>query len=193
VGRGRPVDGGLEHELRHERHHRHTAVGGQPFQHVVGDVARVVADRAGGGVREDHRRGGGVQRVPHGGGGDVGEVDQHAEPVHLPHDLAAERGQAARPGLVGRRVGPVHVVVVGERQIAHAEVVQPPQGAQGVGDRVAALRAHQGGDAAVRPGRLHVGGGQRGRQVLGVTVQQLPYAVDLFEGGGDGVRLVRAD
>src|SRR5690606_7167505 len=29
--------------------------------------------------------------------------------------------------------------------------------------------------------------------VLGVTVQQLPYAVDLFEGGGDGVRLVRAD
>ena len=46
-----------QHELRHERRHRDAAVGREPLQHVVGDVARVVADGARGGVREDHRRG----------------------------------------------------------------------------------------------------------------------------------------
>ena len=39
-----------------------------------------------------------VERVAHGGGGDVGEVDQHAEPVHLGDHLAAEGGQPAVRG-----------------------------------------------------------------------------------------------
>ena len=46
---------GGRHELRHERHHAHAAVGGQRGEHVVGDVAGVVGDRAAGRVREDHR------------------------------------------------------------------------------------------------------------------------------------------
>ena len=53
------------HERRHEGHHADAAVAGQPGQHVVGDVARVVGDRPRRGVAEDHRRLGGVERRAH--------------------------------------------------------------------------------------------------------------------------------
>ena len=39
--------------------------------------------------------------------GDVREVDQHPQPVHLAHDLDAERRQAAVLGRRRGRVGPV--------------------------------------------------------------------------------------
>ena len=82
---------------------------------------------------------------------DVGQVDEHADPLHLPDDLAAEVGEPAGGRLVGARVGPADVRVVGERQVAHAERVQHPQHAERGVDRVPALGAHQRGDPARRP------------------------------------------
>ena len=87
-----------------------------------------------------------AQRVPHGRGRHMAQVDQHAEPVHLAHDLLAEPGKPARPRLVGRGVRPRHVVVVGKRHIPDAERVQHAQRAERAVDRVAAFRAEQRGD-----------------------------------------------
>ena len=123
-----------------------------------------------------------VERVPHGGRRHVREVDQHAEAVHLPDDLAAEGGQTADARLVGRRVRPGDVVVVGERHVAHAERVQPAQRAERVVDGVAALGAHQRGDTALARGpppcRRPSARARRSRRVAG---DQLPYAVDLLQ------------
>ena len=47
-----------------------------------------------------------VERVAHHVGGDVREVDEHAEPVHLADHVAAEVGEPAEHRLVGRGVGP---------------------------------------------------------------------------------------
>ena len=69
---------------------------GQRREHVVGHVARVVAQRTRAGVAEDHRRARWRERGPHRRGRDVREVDEHAEPVHLAHDLDAERRSARR-------------------------------------------------------------------------------------------------
>ena len=105
--------------------------------------------------------------------------------VHLPHDLLAEAREAAVARLVGRRVRPVDVVVVGERHVAHAQPVQRAQRRQGVVDGVAALGAHQRGDTALGARRLHVVGGAGEPQVVRVAGGQLPYDVDLFQAGAD--------
>ena len=61
-------------------------------------------------VREDHRRRRHAERVRHRSPARrVTEVDEHAEPVHLAHDLLAERREAVELRRVGRRVGPRHV------------------------------------------------------------------------------------
>ena len=116
----RPGAGGRADEERHEGDHADAAVAGQSGQHVVRHVARMITDRPGRGVAEDHRRGGGVQRVVHRGRRHVGQVDQHAEPVHLGDHLAAEVGQPAVHRFVGGRVGPVGVLVVGQGEVADA-------------------------------------------------------------------------
>ena len=90
--------------------------------------------------------------------GDVRQVDEHAEALHLGHDLAAEVGQAAAVRLVGGRVGPADVVVVGERQVADAEGVQGAEHAERAVDAVPALRAEQGRDLAGGERRVHVVG-----------------------------------
>ena len=84
-------------------------------------------------------------------GGDVGQVDHHPDPVHLPDHLAAELRQPAGHRSVGGRVGPRGVRVVGQRHVAHAELVQLAQRAERAVDRVAALRTHQRGHPARTP------------------------------------------
>jgi hypothetical protein len=54
----------------------------------------------------------------------VAEVDEHAEPVHFLHHLDTERAEAAVLGLVGRGVGPFGGLVVGQRHVANAEIVE---------------------------------------------------------------------
>ncbi len=131
---------------------------GERLEYVVGHVPRYVADRAGRRVAEDHRRAGHPQRVPHGVGGDVREVDQHADPVHLPDDLLAELVQPAEHRLVGRGVRPGHVVVVRERHVPNTQLAHDPQHPERLTDRVPALHPHQRGDPAGLERRVDVVG-----------------------------------
>ena len=108
--------------------------------------------RVGRGVAEDHRGAGGVESVAHHVVADVGEVDQHPDRVHLADDVAADVAQPAEHRRVRGGVGPRHVVVVGQRQVADAEPVVHPQHRGRLRDLVAALGAHQAGDPAVAPG-----------------------------------------
>ncbi len=135
-----------------------------------------------------------VERVAHGVGRHVREVDEHPEPVHLAHHLAAERREPAEHRLVGRRVGPRHVLVVGEGQVAHPERVQHPQRAERGVDAVPALGADQRGDPALRAGALDVGDGRREGQVgRRYRAVMRVHRVDLLQRGGDGgVALQRA-
>ena len=60
----------------------------------------------------------------------MGQVDKHAEALHLRHHVAPEGGQAAAAGLVGRRVGPADVVVVRQRHVPDAQGVQGAEHAE---------------------------------------------------------------
>ena len=70
------------------------------------------------------------------------EVDQHAEPVHLAHDLLTEGCETVMPrGHHRRGVGPIGVRVVRERHVTHAEIVVGAQRAERVLDAVAPFHA----------------------------------------------------
>jgi len=183
-----PVGALLGDERGDERDHADPAVPGQRAEHVVGDVARVPAHLVRGGVGEDHRLRRDGERVPHGVGRRVGQVDKHADPLHLPDDVPAEVGEPAGGRLVGARVGPADVRVVGERQVAHAERLQHPQHAERGVDRVPALGAHQRGDPARRHDPPHVPGVQRDLEVVRIPLGQPVHQVDLLQHGGDGGR-----
>ena len=148
---------------------------------VVGHVARVVADGAGRGMREDDRRAGDAQGVGHRVGRDVAQVDEHAEPVHLEHDLLAELREPAQPRRVGGGVGPRHVVAVGQGHVPGAERVHHAQRPERVVDRVAPFHAQQRGDPAGLDDALDVGGGARHLERIGVARDHAVHQVDLLE------------
>ncbi len=173
-------------ERRHERHHDHAAGPADQLEDVVGHVPRHVAQGPGGGVGEDHRRLADLDRLPHRVVGGVAEVHEPAAPVHLPDDLFAEPGQPAVLMLAGRRVGPRCVVVVREREVAHAEFGQDSQRPERGADGMAALdtdhrRDPCGGgdplDVVGRPGQL---------ESIRVAADHVEERVDLLERHGHG-------
>ena len=149
------------------------AVFGEGADHVVGHVAGVVGDGAAGGVRGDDGGGGDFEGVVEGLVGGVGDVDHHAEAVHLADDILAEGGEAVVVGTLGSvdvalGVGPAVGVEVGEGHVADAEGVVVAQEAKGVLDGVAAFDAHEGGDLVFAVGAHDVGGGGGEDEVVGV-------------------------
>ena len=122
--------------------------------HFVGHVARGGGEGAAGGVGGEDGRLADFERVAEGLVGDVRDIDDHAEAVHLGDDFLAERREAV-VGLVGVAggIGPVVAVGVGEGHVAHAEVVEIAQQARAVFDGVAAFDAEQGGDLVLACGR----------------------------------------
>ena len=97
--RGPGLAVGLVDEGGVEVDHADTAVGGESAELVVGEVAVGVGEGAGGGVGDEDGGAGDGEDFGEGAVGDVGEIDHHAEAVHLCDDLAAEGGEA------GGRVG----------------------------------------------------------------------------------------
>src|SRR5690606_23470158 len=122
--------------------------GGECPELFVVQVPEVFGLCACAGVAGDDGRRALLQDVPEGGVRDVRDVDDHAKPVHLSHDFAPEGGEAAVPGLVSGRVGPVVGVVPGEGEVACALPVQDTQFLDRVLDRVPALDADHEGDVA---------------------------------------------
>ena len=118
-------------------------------------------------------------------GRDVREVDEHADAVHLAHHLDAKGGEPADGRLVGGRVGPRDVVVVGQRQVTDTQHVQHPQGCEGTTDGVATLSPDEGGDPPRREDRLQLVRGASESQPVAIPGDHLMDGVDLFQGLDD--------
>ena len=93
----------------------------------------------------------GFDDVPEGFVGDVGDVDHHAEAIHLLHDLFAEGRESvvvvdSFVFEVAGGVGPVVGVGPGEGHVTDAEAVVVAEEAEGVFDGVAAFDAHEDGE-----------------------------------------------
>ncbi len=176
---------GLVDEGGVEVDHDGAAVGGDGAELIVGEVAGRVAEGAGAGVRREDGGAGDGEDVGEGLVGDVGDVDHHAEAVHLGDDLAAEGGEAGRDGGVWGWVaevaggfGPVVGVGPGEGHVADAEGVVDAEEGEGVLDGVAAFDAHEDGELSGGVGGEDVGWGEAEGEVVGM-------AADLFEDGVD--------
>ena len=138
------------HEAGHEIDHHHAAVGGQQLEHVVGDVARVVVERA---RRCEWEKitgaSAGLRARPSSSRAMTWlRSTSMPMPVHLVDDRAAESVRPSIFGIVGRAVGPFGVLVVGQRHVARAEVVELAQRGEAAADLVPALDPDQRGDLA---------------------------------------------
>ena len=135
----------------------------------------------------DDRGAGDVEDGVHGVGGDVGDVDEHAEAVHFEDDFAAEGGEAVGGfWLVGGGVGPGEAVGVSEGHVADAELVVSAEESEGVLDGMAAFDADEAGDfVGFAGGEDFVGGAGEGEGV-GIARNHSVDEVDLFEGLAGG-------
>ena len=129
-------------------------------------------------MRGDHGSPRHLDHVPERLVRDVRDVDQHAEPVHLAHHLAAEVGETAVAPDVARGIGPAVAVAPGERHVADAEVVEVLDVLELVLDRVTSLQAHQAGDLAGGGGIPDVLRAHRERQAAGVPDELAQQRLD---------------
>ena len=113
---------------------------------------------------EQDRRLGNVEQAAQAVVRDVRAVDDHAEPVALADNGAAEGVEAAVARRVGRRVDPVERLVVAGNQHPRARRVPQAQRRERVLQADAALDDDVGGDLA-RPSRAReIGGRARGME-----------------------------
>ena len=119
-------------------------------------------------MRRDHRRAAHGDCVIERLVGDVRDVDHDAQPVQLADDVLPEGRQAVVRRLVGRRIGPVVVLEMRERQIAHAAAGIITQLLQAVVDHVAAFHPHHRGDLVVGGGAADVRSGSREHEIAGM-------------------------
>ena len=157
------------------------AVFGQGANHVVGHIARHVAQRAAGGVRSDHRSTGDGQRVIKSLVGHVGDIHHHAQAVHFANHVFAEGCQPIVRRLIGGRVGPLVVYAMGQGHVAHAQRSEGAQHAQVAGDHVTAFHAHERGNFALRFSAVNVGDGGGQDQIFGVQANGFSHGVNLIE------------
>ena len=85
-----PVPHGVGDEVRHEIDHHHAAVRGEELKYVIGNIARMIDQRACGRMGEDHRSARGSDRILHRCWSHVAKIHEHADPVHLMNDGDAE-------------------------------------------------------------------------------------------------------
>ena len=134
----------------------------------------------------DDRSLGDFKRVVESFVGNVRDVHDYAQAVHLLHDLAAEIGQAVVLGFVGGAVSPVVVDGVRQGHVAHAEFGVGAQDTQVVLDGMAAFEAHQQRDLSFAVGAADVAGGAGQQQVVGVALHLLIDGGDELQGALDG-------
>ena len=164
-----------------EGHHHHAAVLWQHLQNPIGHVARHVGHGARRRMREHDGRGRHAQRVFHRVRGDVRQIDEHAEPVHLADHFFPERRESTRGGRVGRGVSPRGVARVRQRHVAGTGAVEHPQRPERVVDGVAALHADQRSDPALLERPLHVVCRERQLEGVGGLAHHAIDDVDLLE------------
>ena len=111
-------------------------------------------------MRGDDRGAGNYEGAKEGAVGDVGDVDHHAETVHLVDHVFAELGEAFfRVGDgcvvdVAGAVGPAIGVGPGEGHVADAEGVVLAEEGERILNGMAAFNPHEGGEFVVAMGLL---------------------------------------
>ncbi len=155
------------------------------FEHIIWHVAGMIGDAHGRGMGEDDGGGGDIERVVHGFGGDVREIDEHADFVHFADDIFAKRREAVGFFLVGARVGPIERVGVGECHVAGTEVVELLEHHEGFLDAVAAFDANEAGDFSFAVDSFDVVCRVSEFERFGVAGDHSLDEVDLLERGGE--------
>ena len=177
----------LGDEAGHEGDHHHPTVLGHQAQHAVGHIARMGRHRPRRRMGEDHGGLGHPHGVQHGLFRDVAEVDHHPQPVHLAHNLLAERRQAAPLRRIGGAVGPGGGLRVGQGDVAGPGIEEFSQETQGVIDRIATLHADQRGDPAAPVDAFDIGRGGGQFEHVRMGGDDPLDGVDLLEGFARGL------
>ena len=95
------------------------ALRGKVFHHLVGHVARSVANRATRRVRSDQRCFAGFQRVIKRLIRNVRNVHHHAQPIHLAHHVLAELREPVVHCFVRGRIRPFVIAAVRQSHVTH--------------------------------------------------------------------------
>jgi hypothetical protein len=111
----------------------------------------------------------------------VGEIDQHAEPVHLAHDFPAEVGEAAVTAHVVAGVRPVERDVVRQGHVAHAQVVVGAAARRAIPRWRGRPRCEERGDRPRFRARSTSAAEKAGSSPLGIARDHLAGDVDLLE------------
>ena len=127
--------------------------------------------------------------------GDVRDIDQHAEAVHLEDDLLAAVREAVVVldlGIVDvtGRVGPFVGVRPAQGHVAHAEAVEIAQHANVVFDGVSAFDPQERGQFVLAVGALDVGDTERHHHAVGMAGRLLVDGIDEIERVAGEVALV---
>ena len=110
------------------------------------------------GVRDHHRLRRHLDGAPHVAFGGVGEIDEHAEAVHLPHHVPAERRETAVDGRRGLDVAQLVHAKVDELEHALAALVRLLDTLVAPLEEVAAFGGHDRRALTSFSRRLQVGG-----------------------------------
>ncbi len=123
-------------------------IGRQQSKNIVWDIAWVRCNGECVGVREYYRRPGDPESIAHSVRADVREIHEHSESIHFTHKLLAQLRQAIVVGPVGRSIGPIDVVPMGQRHVAGSQFVKNAQGSRGVLNHVAAFDTEEASDTS---------------------------------------------
>ena len=112
----------------------------------------------------------------------MAEIDQHPQPVHLAHHIAAKIGQSAMDRGIGRCIRPGQVLEVGYRHIPRAKRIHLAQHRQRAADRMATFHSDQRGNPAVSLGRCDLGRTGGKAESIRIARDQPFHHVNLFQG-----------
>ncbi len=157
------------------------ALSRQGLDHVVGHVARMIADRAARRMRRNQRRLAHFQRVVKRLVADMRNIHHHSLAVHFANDFLAILGQAIVRRLVGGGVRPFIVVKMRKRHVPHAEIAEDAHHADVVPNHVPAFDANQRGYFSFGLRLANVGSSAREHHVLGILADIFVNRVNLVE------------
>src|SRR5581483_9234169 len=109
-----------------------------------------------GGVRGNQRGAAHGKRIVKSLVGNMRDVDQHPNPIHLAHNVFAVICQTVVDRLVGGGIRPLVVIEVRESHVADTQVAVDADHADVIAEHVAAFDAHQDCNLALVVNAAHI-------------------------------------
>jgi len=119
--------------------------------------------------------------------GHVGNIDEHAEPVHFTNHFPAKFGEAVVPREWFDESAQSVGGVVRERHVTHAAREEVAQNIEIVVDGVTAFDAHQDGDFPLHAGGADFAGTGGKHQVIRVAANLLVHGIQQIEREASGL------